>query len=84
MLNLEQRDDWILNYMTLNNLIEKLGKYNISYMIIIKKISGKSSINNTIHFENCKKIIILNLNLINYILAIFQKIFQMKSSLIIN
>ena len=51
-------DDWMTeDYMTLNNLIEKLGKYNISlYDNNQEKIaSGKSSINNTIHFENYVK-----------------------------
>ena len=47
-------DDWMTeDYMTLNNLIEKLGKYNISLYDNNqeKTASGKSSINNTIHFE---------------------------------
>tara|TARA_B100001559_G_C16127970_1_gene451593 strand:- start:206 stop:607 length:402 start_codon:yes stop_codon:yes gene_type:complete len=51
-------DDWMTeDYMTLNNLMEKLGKYNISLYNNNqeKTASRKSSINNTIHFENYVK-----------------------------
>ena len=51
-------NDWMTEkYMTLDNLKEKLGKYNITlyYNDQEKIASGKSSINNIIHFEDYVK-----------------------------